>query len=59
MAGEVTEALDVDHADLLNEHASRSAIDVDLGPTRSRFGARRRWRQHLVGQHLISFANSQ
>jgi len=44
MTGEVAEALDIDGTDLLDEYASGSAIDVDLGPKRRRFGARRRWR---------------
>ena len=44
MTGEVAEALDVDCTDVLDENASCSAINVDLGPKRRRFGARRRWR---------------
>lgn len=44
MTGEAAEAPDVDGADLLDENASDGATDVDLGPKRSRLGARRRWR---------------
>jgi hypothetical protein len=49
MAGEVTEALYIDGTDLLDEHASRGAIDVDLGPERCRFGAPRRGRHQHDG----------
>jgi len=47
MACEITKTLDVDGTDLLDEHPSSVAIDVDLGPKRRRLGARRRRRhQH-------------
>jgi hypothetical protein len=42
MTGEVTQTLDVDGTDLLDEHVSRGAIDVDLGPEGRRFGSGRR-----------------
>ena len=58
MAGEVAEALDIDATDLLDEHSSRGAIDIDLRPERRRFGTRRcgrhqnhRPREERVGLH--------
>ena len=40
MAGEVAEALDIDATDLLDEHPSRGALDIDLRTKRRRFGTR-------------------
>lgn len=42
MAGEVTEAMDVDCSDLLDEHPRRGAIDIDFGAEGCRSGAGRR-----------------
>jgi len=39
MTREVTQTPDIDGTDLFDEHVSRGAIDVDLGPERRRFGA--------------------